>query len=60
MSELLSQGLILNLQSRAGEHVEGGDATAHFLGLGNPIDDFLPDYIDDPELTNRTAYEITY
>ena len=60
LPELLSQGLILNLQSRVGEHVAGGDATAHFIGLGNTIDDFLPDYIDDPELRNGTAYEITY
>ena len=51
--------LILNYRDRANEHVEGGDATAHFLTLGKEIDDFLPDYVEAPELADCKAYEVT-
>ncbi len=58
LSEIADVGLVLNPQHRADEHVEGGDVTARFLQLGDEIEGFLPDYVDDPDLANATAYEI--
>ncbi len=56
--ELLDR-TILGYEPRAGEHVEGGDAAANVLQLGEPIEGFLPDYVDDPALTSAQAYEVT-
>lgn len=59
IEKLVNTDLILNYRNRADEHVEGGDATAYFLSLGKEIDDFLPDYVDAPELSDCKAYEVT-
>ncbi|MBR3645453.1 MAG: hypothetical protein IKN54_03460, partial [Lachnospiraceae bacterium] len=58
IEQLANTSLILNYRKKADEHVEGGDATAHFVTLGKEIEDFLPEYVL-PELGNGNAYEIT-
>lgn len=54
----LCDAILLNQREYHEDHVEGADEMARRLILGNPIDDFLPDYIDMPELLEGTSFEV--
>lgn len=51
--------VMLNQNELPEMHIEGADETAHRIRLGNPIDNFLPDYVVMPEMQNGTFYEVT-
>ena len=54
----LCDSVLLNQQDIPTMRIEGADETAHRLRLGSPIDDFLPDYVDLPELQNGVFYDV--
>ena len=54
----LTDAIILNHEVHAGDYIEGADATAHRIQLGDQIDDFIPDYVDDPSVREGTAYDV--
>ena len=58
IQDLLSSAT-LDYTDTSEQHVEGGDATALRLQLGEQTEHFVPDYVDDPTLQGRPAQEIT-
>ena len=54
----LTGDIILNLEDRAGEHVEGGDTAGRVIHIGAPITNAIPDFVDAPGMHEATAYEI--
>ncbi len=60
MEQLLSRSLLLNPTVTAATHVAGTDMAALDARLGEPVDDLLPDYAQEPGTIGQPMYPIVH